>query len=246
MGQILKELLLSYGGFSILGLGAVFGALCLLCRKKGYRLWEVAPYLTFGLLPLYLGAKLFGILSLMAYRVNIGRAIDWSVIGNAGIVFYGGLLGFLLYCGLLLPKLLPRGYKRVQPLGTLSIPLFHGFARIGCYFGRCCYGLVCHNGLWEGFFEHRLPVQLLESGFNFLLFALLLGLYLKGKRRQLTDIYLLCYSVFRFCIEFFRGDEIRGFIGLLSFSQWVSIGIWLYLLVRYICWDKNRKGEGRL
>ena len=52
--------------------------------------------------------------------------------------------------------------------------------------------------------------------------------------RIVAPLYLMCYAVFRFFIEFFRGDKVRGGIGALSFSQIVSIliliglAIWLY------------------
>lgn len=47
-----------------------------------------------------------------------------------------------------------------------------------------------------------------------------------------AGLYLVCYGVFRFCIEFLRNDTDRGGIGPFSTSQWVSLvlvplGIWL-------------------
>ena len=38
-----------------------------------------------------------------------------------------------------------------------------------------------------------------------------------------TICYLLFYSIGRFTIEFFRGDLIRGSVGPLSTSQFISI-----------------------
>lgn len=52
----------------------------------------------------------------------------------------------------------------------------------------------------------------------------------------MTACYLIFYSVGRFVIEFFRGDIIRGSVGILSTSQFISIftgiaGIVLLVLV---------------
>lgn len=66
------------------------------------------------------------------------------------------------------------------------------------------------NVFWHVLRLIRLPVQIFEAVFEFVLFAVLL---VDEKRRPQTDIlkvYLLAYAVFRFAIEFFRGDVVRG------------------------------------
>ncbi|MGN0675322.1 MAG: prolipoprotein diacylglyceryl transferase family protein, partial [Oscillospiraceae bacterium] len=40
---------------------------------------------------------------------------------------------------------------------------------------------------------------------------------------SLSGIYLACYSVMRFTLEFFRGDIIRGKAMGISTSQWISV-----------------------
>lgn len=203
---------------------------------------KLLPLMTIGLVPLYLGAKFFGILSLCVYRFNVGKVLDWTVVKNSGIVFYGGLIGFLLFVKYAFPPYMGRECSRSRGIVAVCIPLFHGFARIGCYFGRCCYGRVWAADWCSGFFEHRLPTQLIEAGFNFLLFALLLILFFRQKKRRtrLPRVYLAGYVPFRFVIEFFRDDAIRGFIGSLSFSQWISLGIGAYLVVTYIIRKKSK------
>ena len=96
------------------------------------------------------------------------------------------------------------------------------------------------NAFCHLFWDSRLPTQLIESAFNFALFGVLLYLVLSNreeeKRGNLILLYLTVYPVFRFFIEFFRGDEVRGRYGFLSFSQVVSLIILLsvaiYLLLR--------------
>lgn len=229
--------ILSYGGMATVGLLAAAGcALVVGVREKLD--WPVLfPICSLSLLPLYLGAKLFGVLSLGSYRMELGMPFDLPLlVKDSGIVFYGGMLFFLLSVRLAIRRFVL--FKRASAWGltALIVPLFHGFARIGCYFGRCCYGLVAEGALFAHFYEHRLPVQLMESGFNFLLFAALLVLYYyrRGSRGKLVRIYLWSYASFRFLIEFFRADAVRGGFGPLSFSQWVSVCLLIGLALRAI------------
>lgn len=152
-----------------------------------------------------------------------------------GSVFYGGLLGGIVsgYIGL---KVLKQDITIYSDLMAPILPLFHGIARIGCFFAGCCYGIPCEwgfaaknnpivsdvNGIT------RFPVQLLESGCNFILAAVLFILLWRSNRNSvlrgnLFKIYLILYGIIRFADEFLRGDEYRGFFGALSTSQWISI-----------------------
>jgi phosphatidylglycerol:prolipoprotein diacylglycerol transferase len=76
-------------------------------------------------------------------------------------------------------------------------------------------------------------VQLYESLGEFIIFLILVTL-----RRypsfggRLFCTYILLYSLLRFSLEFFRGDEVRGFLfSSLSVSQGVSIAAAVAALV---------------
>lgn len=76
-----------------------------------------------------------------------------------------------------------------------------------------------------------LPVQLWEAGFDFLLALLLYFLTNRSPFPYLgLAVYGICYSVFRFTVEFFRGDLIRGFWFSLSTSQWISLLVFVLCL----------------
>lgn len=236
--------ILSYGGMATVGLLAAAGCAVLIGLREDLDWPVLFPIYSLSLLPLFLGAKLFGVLSLMSYRWQQGAPLTlWSLVEDSGIVFYGGMLFYLLAVDLGIRRFVL--YKRASSWGlaALIVPLFHGFARIGCYFGRCCYGPVMAGGFCSLFYEHRLPVQLMESGFNFLLFAALLLLYYyrKRSRGKLVRLYLFAYASFRFLIEFWRDDAVRGGFGPLSFSQWVSLCILLGLIVRACILRYRRK-----
>ena len=133
---------------------------------------------------------------------------------------------------------------------AFCIPLFHGFARIGCFLGGCCYGIESRYGLvYHDAIEpsangvSRFPVQLLESGMEFLLFGVILALYMRKKLKgKLMYIYLLSYAVVRFLDEFLRGDRIRGFVGPLSTSQFISLLVFVTVVI-ILAFGRRKTGE---
>jgi len=172
-------------------------------------------YLWFGgALIAYLGSKIFFIINnFSAYKASI---YNWQ---NSGSVFYGGLICGLIWLFINLKK--NPDYKTFLNTFTPSICFAHSIGRIGCFVNSCCFGKICKiNG-----FSFRLPVQLIEASF-----LLILGIYLlislKKNNDKLLSKYLFSYSVFRFFIEFLRGDQIRGsWGGYLSPSQYISLFI---------------------
>ena len=165
--------------------------------------------------------------------------LHFLVLVFGGMVFYGGLIGGLL-TGVVYVKTLK--HIKLDPylyadLFAPAIALFHAFGRVGCFLGGCCYGIECK----VGFVYHyapvpeangvtRLPIQLIESAGDIVIFIILLIL---GKKKNLPKgtliiTYLILYPIMRFVNEFFRGDVIRGFALGLSTSQWFSIGMILF------------------
>ena len=155
-----------------------------------------------------------------------------------GAVFYGGLIGaivvFLIYT-----KARKLNTGDYSDIGALAIPLFHTFGRIGCFMSGCCYGVEWEYGIkYENAIVesanhvHRFPVQLVEAGLNLALFFVLFYLYKKGKaRHKLLALYLLIYPVYRFILEYFRGDTYRGFIFGLSTSQFISVILFVLAII---------------
>lgn len=181
---------------------------------------------------LYMITKLPLLLQDISYYkdLSLNQILDFLI---GGYVFYGGLLGILL--GLyIFSRIFGFSSSALFDASAPVIPFVHGFGRIGCFFGGCCYGIeyhgVCHidypyNSLSPYLnLVSRFPVQLLESFFNFSLFIFL---FFYGRKRRrpglLISIYLIAYGIIRFILEFFRGDSIRGHIFFFSTSQWISI-----------------------
>ncbi len=246
--QFLWEHVLTYSVMAAIGILAVFGTALVLCMRRDQNWVRQLFLMIISLVGLLGGAKLFGAISYATHLYQRGEAITLvRIFKESGIVFYGGLLGYFLFFWVLSKFFLPR--RRLgRDIVAVTTPLFHGVARIGCYLGRdyndfgelvwqpCCYGIKMENSAFcAHFWDHRLPVQLFESAFNFLLFAVLLILFLREKkderRGRMVYLYLIAYAIFRFVIEFFRGDAVRGGFGPLSFSQVVSLLILVWLAV---------------
>lgn len=158
-----------------------------------------------------------------------------------GMVFYGGLIGACLG-GFIYMKKAKLDVCEYSDTIAPCIPLFHAFGRIGCFLAGCCYGMESE----VGFTYHysvvesangvcRFPIQLVESAENFILCAVLVAILCKYKNMKhgtLIWIYGLTYPVIRFINEFFRGDfNERGYFGVLSTSQWISVMIFVFSLV---------------
>ncbi len=228
-------------------LAFVLSACCfitILSRKK-YPVEISVKWGLFSLLGLFIGARLFGCISGIYRAIGVREALTMNTIFHTGIVFYGGLIGYLtvFYVGIRKTEGRCEGLH-VLDLAALVMPLFHGISRIGCFMAGCCYGresdfpisiyyTVLINGTMDT--RMRIPIQLIEAGFEIVLFLYLLILVKKEnwKDQHILERYLFCYGMGRFFLEFFRGDEIRGIIHGISFSQVISIGI--------ILWSINKK-----
>jgi len=151
---------------------------------------------------------------------------------------------------------------KMADLFTPSIALGLFFARIGCFMAGCCYGRECGAPLgvvFESQYAHDLtgiplgkalyPVQLFESGLNFLNFLIL---FLILRRRtfdgQVFTFYIMNYSLIRFFTEYFRGDHeestflIQGgspFLSLTMPQFFCIVGVGCGLILHF--WLKRKK-----
>ena len=148
-----------------------------------------------------------------------------------GFVVYGGIIGGIL-AGYLFCKKEKLNFLKYFDLVMPSIALAQGFGRIGCYLAGCCYGMETDSHFGIVFPEgsiapsgiHLVPTQLISSGLDFVNFLVLIALAKRVKADgQVAGFYLIFYSVGRFILEFFRGDLIRGNVGSLTTSQFISI-----------------------
>lgn len=201
--------------------------------KKNYVLFS-SVFIIFGL---FIGAKLLYAITVLPdvlSQLDLFRKYPWESLTYLfeGFVFYGGLAGALLFLKMFTIQF-DQPFGNYLSLFIPAFPLAHSFGRIGCFLAGCCYGSECHNFLGVTYPDYaiieglnlvpRFPTQLFESFFNLFLFLFLLFWGKKAKYpNQILGIYLIFYGVFRFTLEFFRGDLGRGIFFNLSTSQWLS------------------------
>ncbi|QAA33687.1 prolipoprotein diacylglyceryl transferase [Clostridium manihotivorum] len=151
-------------------------------------------------------------------------------ISDGFVVFggiIGGILGGYLYCKRSNLKFL-KYFDLIMP----AVALAQGFGRIGCFLAGCCYGEETTSSIGVVFKQSNfapngvklIPTQLISSGLDFLNFLVLL--YIAKNKKvdgQVAGFYLVFYSAGRFVLEFFRGDLVRGTVGIMSTSQFISI-----------------------
>ena len=174
-------------------------------------------------------------------------------IWQGGLVFYGGLVASLLTGWWYLKRhRLPlfKYFDFVIP----ALALGHAVGRLGCFMSGCCYGRPLLHDVWYAVVFPAnpsslapsgiplYPTQLMESGVEFLIF---LGLNWKLKRKtfdgQIIALYLMCYAIVRFTLEFFRGDAERGFVFGTGFSTSQLIAIILFAIGAGLYLYRRRK-----
>lgn len=241
---VLGKTVSTYAASATVGIFAACLLMLFISKRKKARidLDDTVLLSLFVLAGVFIGGHLlYGITNLKYFHLflsvsDIHGFLSVAALVFGGSVFYGGLIGGTL-CGIMGIKILRLDMALYGDLMAVCAPLFHGFARIGCFLAGCCYGIESKFG----FAAHgneivpdvngvvRFPVQLLESVGNFLIFSIMLTLFWKGiLHGKLFFIYLMSYSVLRFFDEFLRGDVIRGFVGVLSTSQFISIFVFIF------------------
>ena len=174
---------------------------------------------------------------------------------DGGITFIGGLIGgaacFLLTY--LIGKRWRKGGSLAEIFALLPccITIAHAFGRVGCFFAGCCHGVA-----WAGIFSVKFPhlayrvhpTQLYETAFLLVLFGILSYLYLRRGCIHNLSIYLIGYGIWRFLLEFIRGDHRGELVQGISPSQFwsllmVVLGIALIFVMKYLYKAPQRNTE---
>ncbi len=151
-----------------------------------------------------------------------------------GCVFYGGFIGGAV--GIVVyGKLFHESVLDIMDVFACLLPLGQAIGRVGCFLNGCCYG-IDYCGLFSvkldvnGTEKNVFPVWFIESIFCLVLF-LLFQKKIENNSGYYTVRYIFSYGAARFFIEFLRGDTIRGYWGLLSTSQIISLALILIVSV---------------
>jgi phosphatidylglycerol:prolipoprotein diacylglycerol transferase len=223
---------LSAYGFCVT-LGYVCGALWLYLRRKDVEgtegeFWALAYTILFSAL---LGARLGSFL----FNGPGGGWVFWPG-------FAAAMLGGWIFQQVYNRLYRPRRYLPVADLFAAALALGHALGRVGCFFEGCCHGSPTSmpwgirftdpgSSVAEGLLGVPLhPAQLYEASGEIAIFWLLSRKALPAVRGGRLSCgtpffgYILLYSLLRFAVEFFRGDDRGSFLlPWLSPSQWLSL-----------------------
>ncbi len=259
----MHPILLKIGPISLPSYGACFATGVLLAilfcikqgKKEGIDIKRFTDLIFYTLIISLLGAKVFLFITEFNNYINNPGQIKYLL--TSGGTFYGGLI-FGIFFAVWFTKKHKLKAKRILDIAAPAIALAHAFGRLGCFLAGCCYGRetqTCPIGVTFPNHEHTVaphgkllyPTQAIESVLNFLNFLLLFIFYKKRKfQGQIFVMYIINYSIIRFCVEFFRGDTDRGYIfgntdkpfSSLSIPQLISI---LGLIAGIILFRKFKK-----
>ncbi len=208
-------------------------------------------FLTFVILGIIIGGRL-GYVILYNPNYYLDNFIDIFKIWEGGMSFHGGLIGVVL-ASFYFAKKNNQNFFIYLDVISIVAPIGIFFGRIANFINSELYGTETNLPWAVQFIKidnlYRHPTQLYEAIFEGLILFLIL-IYLRNKGLMkitglMSGIFLICYSIFRFMIEFLRvPDEQIGYLLFnLTMGQIIScifflIGIYL-TIVRY----ENKKGS---
>ena len=224
-----------YGLMIGIGFAAAYFICCLRARKK-----NLSEDILWGILLCSIGGAIIGT-RLLFYIVSIPQILkDPSILWNFknGYVVYGGLIFGILFSYLYCIKK-NVSFLQYFDLVMPSVSVAQGFGRIGCFFAGCCFGretdswfhiTYTHSDFAPNFVP-LVPTQLLSGAGNFIIAGILFWYSSKSRQDGMVGIlYMVLYSIGRFCIELFRND-FRGEWGGWSTSQLISVVVLLLALL---------------
>ena len=217
------------------------------CYRKKYNLSKAFTYDIFILACISIAV---GIIFAVLFQL-LFDAIKGAIRGTA-MTFYGGLVGgvisFIIGYFLVIKKQYKEAnfFTDIVPIAPACITIAHGFGRIGCFMAGCCYGVETDSWLGVQFphLSHAVyPTQLFEAIFLIILSAFLFYIAIKKRSAYTLPLYLLSYGIFRFCLEFLRGDNRGAFLSSLSPSQWFSVVAVISSIIVFIIISKIKRNK---
>ena len=230
--------LMAFGQFLLLGRLRITKSQC---QHLQWQFKDIEDLLFWGVLGVILGGRLGYVIFYMP-SFYFANPLSIFKIWEGGMSFHGGLVGVILAL---------YGFARMRHMRFLVItdfvaplvPFGLAFGRLGNFINGELWGRPTDFS-WGVIFPYvdqlpRHPSQLYQFFGEGLCLGLLLWIYSSKTRPvgQVSGVFLVGYSVFRFLAEFAREpDSFLGLLGLgLTMGQYLSIPMFflgIYLIIR--------------
>ena len=219
----------------------------LYCKKKLVRNQNILDifddYITYLIIGIILGGRI-GYALFYNLEYYLENPTEILMVWNGGMSFHGGLIGVIVAS-----KLFSDKHKKNQfiflDLVALSAPIGIFFGRVANFINSELYGRATDMP-WSVNFAlidniNRHPSQLYEAFLEGIILFFILNFffnrnYLK-KPGQISGLFLVFYSLFRFFAEYFRSPDSQiGYLllnltmGQLISSVFLIIGIFLFII----------------
>ena len=207
----------------------------LYCKKKlikDFKLQSIFDdYITYVIIGIILGGRI-GYVLFYNFEYYSENPFEIIMIWNGGMSFHGGLIGIVIAS-----KLFSNKHKLDQfiflDLVALSAPIGIFFGRIANFINSELYGTAT-DVPWSVKFVlidniKRHPSQIYEAFLEGIMLFFILRFFLKKnylkKPGQISGLFLIFYSIFRFISEYFRSPDPQiGYLILnLTLGQLISV-----------------------
>ncbi|CAB1274196.1 prolipoprotein diacylglyceryl transferase [Candidatus Nitrosacidococcus tergens] len=195
--------------------------------QSGWTQEQVDDLLFYIVLGIILGGRI-GYMLFYSFDYLIENPLSVFKVWQGGMSFHGGLLGVLTAMGIYAYKT-GKLYFQVTDFIAPLIPIGLGTGRIGNFINGELWGKVTTLP-WGIVFPDpragdlpRHPSQLYEASLEGLILFLILWFFSAKKRptKAVSGLFLTCYGVFRFAVEFVRIPDSQ--LGYLAFN-WLTMG----------------------
>ncbi len=207
--------------------------------EKGEKKAIIIDLGVYILIAAIVGARLFYIISNLDWYIKHPIEIVFS---RTGFVFYGGFI-FAVLTGIWFLRRHNLPVLKIADIFSPAVAIGEAIGRIGCFLHGCCYGkptsLPWHVHFPEGSPVGNIdvhPTQIYLSISNIIIF-IILSTIKPGFAGKICSLYLILHALFRFVIEYWRGDSASVFLKLTG-AQLISV---FMLICGVILWVKARK-----
>ena len=208
---------------------------------------QVENLLFWGFLGLFIGGRV-GYVFFYNFEAFMHDPITLFKVWEGGMSFHGGLIGAICVIAIFAKKT-GKTFMQVADFVAPLVPIGLMFGRFGNFINGELWGRVTNSSIgmlfptsahadfmfvqshpeWYSLYSQlngilpRHPSQLYEMFFEGIILFIILNLFIRKPRPtgSVSGLFLLCYGVFRFVIEFYRQpDEQLGlFLNIISMGQ---------------------------